>query len=101
MAASSNPVRSHIVVHENYVDCGRPMKFDARPFTSRTAKPLTPDNTHLHIKLPDEAQHKRPEFCEECKLVHYIKWQARRKQLPCLIALVMGLMVITVWLLWK
>ena len=77
------------------------MKFDARFFTSRAAKPLALGNTPLHMELPNEAQDKRPEFCEECKLVHYMKWQARRKQPPWLIALVMGLMVITEWLLWK
>jgi len=74
---------------------------DARPFTSGTAKPLAPGNTRLHMELPDEAQHKRPERCEECKLDHYMKWQARRKQLPWLIALAPGLLALAGWVLLK
>ena len=101
MVASSNPLPSHIVVHGNCVDCGRPVEFDARPFTSGAAKPLAPGNTRLHMGLPDEAQHKRPERCEERKLAHYMKWQARRKQLPWLITLAAGLLALAGWVLLK
>ena len=101
MAASSNPVPDHIVVHGNCVDCGRPVDFDARPFTGAGAKPLAPGNTRLHMELPDEMQHKHPERCEECKLAHFVKWQARRKQLPWLIALAVGSLALAGWLVLK
>jgi hypothetical protein len=101
MAASFNPVPSHIVVHGNCVDCGRPVEFDARPFTGAGAKPLAPGNTRLHMELPDEMQHKHPERCEECKLAHFVKWQARRKQLPWLIALAAGSLALAGWLVLK
>lgn len=101
MTASSNPVPDHIVVHGNCVDCGRPVEFDARPFTGAGAKPLAPGNTRLHMELPDEMQHKHPERCEECKLAHFVKWQARRKQLPWLIALAVGSLALAGWLVLK
>ena len=101
MAASSNPVPDHIMVHGNCVDCGRPVDFDARPFTGAGAKPLAPGNTRLHMELPDEMQHKHPERCEECKLAHFVKWQARRKQLPWLIALAVGSLALAGWLVLK
>ena len=101
MAASSNPVPDHIVVHGNCVDCGRPVDFDARPFTGAGAKPLAPGNTRLHMELPDEMQHKHPERCEECKLAHFVKWQARRNQLPWLIALAVGSLALAGWLVLK
>ena len=101
MAEPFNPVPSHIVVHGNCVDCGRPVEFDPTPFTEAAAKPLAPGNTHLHMELPDEVQHKSPERCESCKLAHYVKWQARKKKLPWLIALVVGLLALAGWLLWK
>jgi len=53
------------------------------------------------MELPDEAQHKRPERCEECKLAHYMKWQTRRKQLPWLITLAAGLLALAGWVLLK
>ena len=77
------------------------MEFNARPFTSGTTKPLAPGNTRLHMELPNEAQHKRPERCEERKLAHYMKWQARRKQLPWLITLAAGLLALAGWVLLK
>ena len=101
MAASSYPVPDHIVVHGNCVDCGRPVEFDPTPFTGAAAKPLAPGNTRLHMELPDEMQHKHPERCEECKLTHFVKWQARRKQLPWLIALAVGSLALAGWLVLK
>ena len=101
MAASSNPVPDHIVVHGNCVDCGRPVEFDPTPFTGAAAKPLAPGNTRLHMELPDEMQHKHPERCEECKLAHFVKWQAQRKQLPWLIALAVGSLALAGWLVLK
>ena len=71
------------------------------PFTGAPAKPLAPGNTRLHMELPDEMQHKHPERCEECKLAHFVKWQARRKQLPWLIALAVGSLALAGWLVLK
>ena len=90
-----------IDVHESCVDYGRSIDFDPRPFEGVKKKPLAPGNTRLHMELPDEVQHKSPERCESCKLAHYVKWQARKKQLPWLIALVVGLLALAGWLLWK
>jgi hypothetical protein len=73
MTTPSNPLPSHIVVHGNCVDCGRPVEFDPTPFSGAPAKPLAPGNTRLHMEMPDEMQHKRPERCEECKLAHHMK----------------------------
>ena len=103
MATPRNPVPAHIVVHGNCVNCGRPLEFDPTPFNSgnASAKPLAPGNTRLHMELPDEMQHKRPERCEDCKLAHHIKWQARRKQLPWLIALAAGLLALAGWIFLK
>ncbi|MDE2682490.1 MAG: hypothetical protein OSB29_14145 [Verrucomicrobiota bacterium] len=101
MASPFNPVLDHIVIHENCVDCGRPVEFNPTAFTGAAAKPLAPGNTRLHMELPDEMQHKHPERCEECKLAHYMKWQARKKQLPWLIALAAGLLALAGWVLLK
>ena len=101
MAEPFNSVPSHIVVHGNCVDCGRPAEVDPTPFTKAAAKPLAPGNTRLRIELPAQAQHKSPERCESCKLAYYVKWQSRKQQLPWLVALVVGVLVLTGWLLWK
>ncbi len=53
------------------------------------------------MEMPDEVQHKSPERCKKCKLAHYTKWQARRKQLPWLIGLVTGLLALAGWILLK
>ncbi|MBC8326617.1 MAG: hypothetical protein H8E27_13440 [Verrucomicrobia subdivision 3 bacterium] len=101
MTTPSNPLPSHIVVHGNCVDCGRPVEFSPAPFTGKASKPLAPGNTRLHMEMPDEVQHKSPERCKKCKLAHYTKWQARRKQLPWLIGLVTGLLALAGWILLK
>ena len=95
----NSPVPNRIEVHENCVDCGRPIDFDPSPFEGVKKKPLAPGNSAFQVSMPDEAQHQRPIRCEACRISHHNKWDRRKRQLPWLITVAVLLLGLSLWLL--
>ncbi len=98
-ATRNSPLPSRIEVHENCVNCGRPIDFDPSPFEGVKKKPLAPGNSAFQVSLPDEMQHNRPVRCDACQMAHSKKWNSRKRLLPWLITIIVLLIMLGLWLL--